>query len=81
MNTIHYEENRDALLDALKEIKRVGNEGCHYFFVTAGQNHCFHQTAILHVNQYQLNIELSRRTNNVLADNKNLSNYIVTVFR
>ena len=26
MNTIHYEENRDALLDALKEIKRVGNE-------------------------------------------------------
>ena len=58
MNTIHYEENRDALLDALKEIKRVGNEGCHYFFVTAGQNHCFHQTAIrLHVNQYQLNVK------------------------
>lgn len=53
--TIHYEDGKDQIKQALSEFVRVGNSQCHYLISTAAAEHAFHRTAVRRgENSYQL---------------------------
>lgn len=45
LNTIHYDDGGDAILEGLREIARVGKPDCHFLISTAGRKHWFHASA------------------------------------
>jgi len=58
INTIHYENDRTKLKEALREFDRVGSSNCHYLIATAGSEHLFHKNAKrIAENQYRITTE------------------------
>ncbi len=45
INTIHYEDGFEGIMEGLREFARVGKPDCHFLISTAGREHHFHHNA------------------------------------
>lgn len=83
LNTIHYENNRDGIIRALSEFKRVGNTGTTFIISSVGSKHAFYSSAKrLDENQYVLNVSDFRnsQTMSYFDDKNHFCNTLQMIF-